>query len=239
MRAILVIAIVAVLGASVDARTIRRLKADRQVALQQQQQHHSARVMTEEQALAESQRVNAMFDIRVDGVFDPPALARCDHVSVGQAKCQQLHDAAVLGTTKLTNMIAYLDGHHKDAHFGTAFGAGADEATVRANLVKMKDGRFLLWNAYSNKDGSIYTGAGASWAGMGVSGKKLNVGPSSYSFSKTEMADHMIHEASHAFADTIDLHNGKNGYKDSVDFGTVKGANNADSYRYYAQLVSP
>jgi len=180
------------------------------------------------------------FSVNLAGGGDS-APANCDHASVGSANCAKLTAAATAGTTKVNAMITHIDANHKDAKFKAAFGDAAVEATVRANLVLMRDGTFKLWNAWANKDATVYSGAGAAFAGLGVvtDTTKLIVGPSAYVNNEATLALMLIHEASHAFAKTIDIHppNNLSGYKDSGHFEQVKGANNADSYRVYAESV--
>lgn len=242
MRLVAVIAIVAVLcAASAHALSAGKLKrmhtalqSRHSKVLAAQHQHQ-----TQGQAQAQEQE-RVEFIIKI-GNFEGMD-AGCSHAHVGDAKCKQLTDAAAEATTKINAMLTHLNAHHRDAKFTAAFGT-ADESAVKTCLEHAaKDtSKMMLWNTYANKDGSVHTGSGLAWAGFGIlgGGTKLYVGPNAYSFSKKEMAEHLIHEASHAFCATIDAHgpSKQSGYKDSGHFDTWKGANNADSYRVYAQSV--
>jgi len=168
-----------------------------------------------------------------------PQEAGCTKAEVGAAKCQQLIDAAADANIRITAMLTALDKNHKDAKFTAAFGAG-DEGAVKTCLTSISTGKLYLFNAYSNREGKVWKAGDRDFAGMGIvpGTKNMIVGPSAYSFAKKEMAEHMIHEATHAHCATIDLHGGKNGYKDSSDFAAVKSPTNADSYRVYCQQIN-
>lgn len=246
MRAVTtVIALLLCVATAANAMSILKLKAQRQAVLHAQAKAAAvAKAQVDGEGDAEA---GSEFIIKL-GPFDN-AIAGCDHANVGQANCAKLTDAATTATAKIAEMITHLGTHHRDADFTAAFGGSAEQA-VHDALVAMRDGKLVLWNSWSKKDGTVDQNvAGAqSFGGLGVLGTgstKLVVGPNAYSLSKDLMAENLIHETSHAFANTIDWHGPQgnteakyNGYKDSGYFANWKGANNADSYRVYAQLVA-
>ena len=165
------------------------------------------------------------------------------------ADCPSIVPAIDRATQRLTAMMTYLDANNADAHFKAAFCAtGVDETacsayvdTVKTNLDAMQNKRLVVWNCYSGKDGTKdCTGtSGFAGAALMTGTPKLLIGPGFYTQTVDFQSGILIHEASHAFASTVDLHDGKNGYMDSVDFDTVKCPLNADSYRKYADLCCP
>jgi len=187
--------------------------------------------------MIESTTSNSLIDFKTN--VDPQE-AGCTKVEVGAAKCQQLIDAAADANVRIAAMIAAIDKNHKDGKFTAAFGGAGDEAAVKTCLTAISTGKLYLFNAYSTREGTVWKQGDRNFAGMGIIPKTKNmiVGPSAYGFTKKEMAEHLIHEATHAHCATIDLHGGKNGYKDSSDFDAVKSATNADSYRVYSQQIN-
>ena len=105
----------------------------------------------------------------------------------------------------------------------------------------MQNKRLVVWNCYSGKDGTKDCTGTSRFSGAAVmtGTPKLLIGSSFYSQTVDFQSGILIHEASHAAASTVDLHGGKNGYMDSVDFDAVKCPSNADSYRKYADLCCP